>query len=433
MSTCSPVAVIGAGNVGCALAADLALRGVGVRLFNRSPGRLAAIADAGGISVTGQIEGFAALSLVTGSLEQAVEGAGVVAVTVPTASLPAYAAALAEATTDKQLIWLNPGHSGGALYLAAELARAGRGKRAICQLTTASHISRLTGPAAVRVFLRSRASVAALPASRLQACHRRLVALLPGQFGQADSVLEADLANLNPILHPPGMVCNAGWIEATAGKFGFYAEGGGPAVARVMDAIDAERLALARALGVRAVPFAELFRQLGFTAGGQGRAGGAYHAIQHSELIRPIQSPPRLDHRYLHEDVGWGLVPWMHLAAAAGRPVPTLTALTHLAGTINGIDYPREGLTPPAHGASRKDSRSNPRLRQSARRRTSRRARRQILRSGPGAATLAAPVAADPRQRRRAERCTCPRRKTRAARSARADNSARFSHSEFAI
>ena len=35
----------------------------------------------------------------------------------------------------------------------------------------------------------------------------------------------------------------------------------------------------------------------------------------------------------------------MHLAMAAGSPAPTITALTHLAGTINGIDYPREGLT----------------------------------------------------------------------------------------
>jgi opine dehydrogenase len=345
MTACSPVAVIGAGNVGCALAADLGLRGVEVRLFNRSPGRLAAIADAGGITVTGEIEGSAALSLVTGSLEQAVDGAGVVAVTVPAASLPAYAAALARATSGEQLIWLNPGHSGGALYLAAELARAGRGERTICQLTTASHISRLTGPATVRVLLRSRASLAALPASHLHQCRQRLDALLPGQFGQADTVLEADLANLNAILHPPGMVCNAGWIQATAGKFGFYAEGSGPAVARVMDAIDAERLALARALGARAVPFAELFRQLGFTTGGPGHAGSVYHAIQRSELIRPIQSPPQLDHRYLHEDVGWGLVPWMHLAAVAGSPAPAITALTHLAGVINGIDYPRQGLT----------------------------------------------------------------------------------------
>ena len=47
----SPVAVIGAGNVGCTLAGDLTLRGFEVRLFNRSPGRLEAIRAAGGISV----------------------------------------------------------------------------------------------------------------------------------------------------------------------------------------------------------------------------------------------------------------------------------------------------------------------------------------------------------------------------------------------
>jgi opine dehydrogenase len=115
-----------------------------------------------------------------------------------------------------------------------------------------------------------------------------------------------------------------------------------------MDAVDHERLELARA-GVRAVPFAELFHQLGFTTGQGLHGGGAYHAIRRSELIRPLQSPPpRLDHRYLHEDVGWGLVPWMHLATAATSPAPTITALTRLVGMINGIDYPREGLTPNA-------------------------------------------------------------------------------------
>jgi hypothetical protein len=35
----------------------------------------------------------------------------------------------------------------------------------------------------------------------------------------------------------------------------------------------------------------------------------------------------------------------MHLATATGSPAPTITALTHLAGMINGIDYPRQGLT----------------------------------------------------------------------------------------
>ena len=71
----------------------------------------------------GEIEGFARLSLMTDSLAAAVDGADVVALTVPTVSLPTYAAALAETTTPEQVIWLNPGHSGGALFLAAEFDR----------------------------------------------------------------------------------------------------------------------------------------------------------------------------------------------------------------------------------------------------------------------------------------------------------------------
>ncbi len=182
----SPVAVIGAGNVGCALAGDLALRGIDVRLYNRSPERLEAIETAGGISLCGEVEGFAPLGLVTNSLAEAISGAAVVAVTVPTASLPHYASALLEATAPAQLIWLNPGHTGGALYLAERARAYGcRGERTICQLTTASHISRLTGPATVRVFLRSRSSIASLPARDLDRCHERLDALLPGLFGRA--------------------------------------------------------------------------------------------------------------------------------------------------------------------------------------------------------------------------------------------------------
>jgi opine dehydrogenase len=52
-----------------------------------------------------------------------------------------------------------------------------------------------------------------------------------------------------------------------------------------------------------------------------------------------------LDHRYLHEDVGWGLVQWVHLAAAAHVPTPTMEALVVLAGVLNGVDYRRDGLT----------------------------------------------------------------------------------------
>lgn len=138
--TRTQVAVIGAGNVGCALAAHLTLRGIDVRLCNRSRARLQEIRQSGGITVTGAVGGFAAISLLTTEVAQAVHGADVVALTVPTAALPYYAGTLAEDTTDEQLIWLDPGHSGGALYLGTEIRRRRGGHPLVCQLSTASRM-----------------------------------------------------------------------------------------------------------------------------------------------------------------------------------------------------------------------------------------------------------------------------------------------------
>lgn len=62
-------------------------------------------------------------------------------------------------------------------------------------------------------------------------------------------VLNSSLANLNMVLHAPGTILGAAWIEATRGDFTFYVQGMTPGVVRVMQALDAERLAVARAFG----------------------------------------------------------------------------------------------------------------------------------------------------------------------------------------
>jgi len=56
-------------------------------------------------------------------------------------------------------------------------------------------------------------------------------------------------------------------------------------------------------------------------------------------------APPSLAHRYLDEDIPFGLVPLAHLGRLAGVPTPTMDALIHLASVAKGIDYMREGLT----------------------------------------------------------------------------------------
>lgn len=123
--------------------------GIDVRLCNRSGARLQEIRQSGGITVTGAVSGVASISLLTTEVAEAVHSVDVVAVTVPTPALPYYAGPLAETTTDEQLIWLNPGHSGGALYLGTEIRRRRGGHPLVCQLSTASHGSRMAGPATV--------------------------------------------------------------------------------------------------------------------------------------------------------------------------------------------------------------------------------------------------------------------------------------------
>lgn len=340
------VAVIGAGNVGCALAADLTLRGVDVHLCSRSAARLDKIRQAGGITVTGAVEGFAPIAVLTTDPGEALRGADIVAVAVPTPALPHYAAALAESASDDQLIWLDPGHSGGALYLGAELRRRNVVPQPlICQLSTASHGSRMAGPATVGVFALTAASLAAFPGRNLAECHGRVDALLPGQFGAATSVFELDLQNVNPVMHPAQMVCNASWIAATGGDFFMYQEGTGPATARIIEAVDTERIALARRFGVSTLSLVDALARAGYTTIEGAETGNVYEALQAGEQIAHVKAPPMLDHRYLHEDVGWGLVPWVQLASLGRVPTPTMEALITLAGVLNRLDYRRDGLT----------------------------------------------------------------------------------------
>jgi opine dehydrogenase len=67
--------------------------------------------------------------------------------------------------------------------------------------------------------------------------------------------------------------------------------------------------------------------------------------MQESEPNRWMKGPANLDHRYVHEDVGWGLVPWIHLGRVLGVATPTMEALTVIASVANDIDYVRDGLT----------------------------------------------------------------------------------------
>jgi len=341
------VAVLGAGNGGCAAAADLTLRGFDVRLTTRTRETLAPLMDRGGIELVGEAgEGFARIARITPDLREAVEGAEVLLLTVPTTAHGHYARALAPLLKPHQIVMLNPGHTCGGLHLAAALRRHGiTWTVRLCETFTLTYCCRMAGPARVKVTrVATNLLFAAFPGRQRDELLAACRALYPN-LEPADDVLQTAFLNINATEHPPQALLNAGWLEHTRGDYLFYYEGTTPAVGRAIDALDAERVAVARALGLRTMDFYEAFWRAGYTTEAAAGTRSAYRCLQESAPNRWIKGPQSLDHRYMHEDVGHGLVPMAEFGRMAGVPTPVMDAFIRVGSVVNGIDYRREGLT----------------------------------------------------------------------------------------
>jgi opine dehydrogenase len=340
------VAVLGAGHGGCAAAADLGKRGYSVRLHARNAERLAPLRAQDGIEARGIVQGLIPIDLLTTDVGEAVGGADLIMLVVPSVAHGYYARALAPLLDGGQPIFINPGHTGGGLHFLQELRNAGyRGPVRSCETVTLTYITRMEGPGIVNIYsYTKRLRFAALPGREADSLFALVKPLYP-EILQASSVLETGLSNLNAVFHPEGMIMNAGWIQHTGGDFLFYREGFTDAVARATAAVDAERMAVAKALGVPTRPFLDVFYEAGLTTKAARDSGDIARACKESEPNKTIRSPASLDHRYVHEDVGYGLVPIAALGRLAGVATPTIDALIHLAGLAVGIDYSRDGLT----------------------------------------------------------------------------------------
>jgi len=122
--------------------------------------------------------------------------------------------------------------------------------------------------------------------------------------------------------------------------FDHYHQGITPAVARVLEALDGERLSVAAALGI-GLPTAREWLREAYGVDGPD----LYRALQENRAYRGIRAPTDLDTRYLWEDVPTGLVPLASLGELAGVPTPTMRSLIHLASLVHGVDYFRHGRT----------------------------------------------------------------------------------------
>ena len=339
-------AVLGAGHGGLAMAGYLGLREFEVRLYNRTPERLEPIRRRGAIELIAHDgeeipRGVGPLALATSDIEEAIDGADVIMVVVPANGHAWLAEAMAPHLANGQIIVLNPGRTGGALEVHHIFQQKGvTADVIVAETQTFLYASRAVNPAQVQIFrVKNSVPVAAIPAYRTPQAVTALAQAFT-QFIPGDNVIKTGMDNIGAVFHPAVTVLNSARIESTRGAFEYYVEGITPSVAKVLDAIDRERVAVGAAMGFNCMTARE-WLYVAYDAVGQT----LHDAIQANRGYYGITAPPHLQHRYLTEDVPMSLVPIASLGDMVGSPCPTITTIIELANTMHGCDYWETGRT----------------------------------------------------------------------------------------
>jgi opine dehydrogenase len=341
-------AVLGTGNSGQAYAADITLKGYSVNLAEvpEFEDNLQAIEKKGGIEMSGEAgNGFARLNMMTTDLKEAIKGVDIIIVGGSAYAHEPFSKALAHDFEDGQFILFTSNF--GALRFREWMRETGVSTRVTpVESVSLLYATRAPEPGVVNcIGLKTNLPVAALPAGRTKEFLKLIKPVFP-QFVAAENVWTTSVNNVNPIVHPPMVLFNAGRIEATGGKgWNLYADGATECVTQVMQAMDAERMALLGHVCHDGVAFKESFENFyaQYALGKQTLSETLRQSPIHGNPAFP--APSCIDTRYINEDLPFGLAPWSSIGRLWDVPTPNVDAVIRLVSTMLGKDYFVEGLT----------------------------------------------------------------------------------------
>jgi opine dehydrogenase len=329
------IAVLGGGNGSYAAAADLAEQGHEVRFWRRDTEAFAPVLASGSITLK-DINGRRAVKLAhaTTDIGTAVRGAELLVVPTPAFAQIDVARAIAPHVSDGQVVFLPPG-TFGSYVMAKFLHDTGsRAEVTFAETGTLPYLTRKHGPDEIAITIRAkRLPTGAFPAQR----SAHALAVLRRAYPSVEPIedaLSGALMNAGPIIHPPLILMNAGPLEHFP-KWDIHKEGTQPAIRRVTDVLDDERIAVREALGYR--PYHFPLRDHYTTD--RWMYGDAHDRLTESGDWREMIE--LTTHRYMREDVEYGLAFLVSVAEWAGVPCPVARGLLAIGSAVCGADFRR--------------------------------------------------------------------------------------------
>lgn len=344
------IAVLGGGNGSYAAAADFSEAGHEVRLWRRDAEALRDLGETKTLCLR-DFKGSRSvpIAVVTSDIGEAVTGAELIVAPTPAFAQADIARKLAAHLTDGQVIFLPPGTFGS--YLMTKVLRDSGcdAEIMIAETGTLPWLTRKHGPRDVAITTRAtRLPTGVFPARLTEKAIAVISEAFPGAIEPIEDALSGALMNAGPIIHPPLIVMNAGPIEHFD-RWDIHNEGTQPAIRRVHDALDGERIAIREALGYGAphFPLADHYKT----------SNWMYGNLAHDKLVGSGDWHEHLDlksHRYMLEDVGLGLAFLVSVGDWSGTPCPVAAGLLAVAGAASENDFQGEGRTLASLGLAQK-------------------------------------------------------------------------------
>lgn len=331
----SRLAIIGAGAIGLAWAADLVSRGFAVSgLVETDPVRRDALLTRPMLNLTGFLGARDMAMPEMLDMERAGKADWLLVAT--TADRHAdVARALAPYMRSDTVIVLATGYADGSANFRDCLENSAcPAEPLVIELNTTPYLSAIAGPGHVHVAAaKSWLEAAGSDRVRLESQRFLLAKLIPEAEIVPDA-LASSLNNPNPIAHVPAYIANLETARggAPAGERGgaFYLDDFvTPQINRDRAVLDQERLNVMKAHGLRAILRADFSL----------RAYGTPPARE--------KTPPRIANtfpsRMMDEDVPCGLVPIERMGIAAGLETPMMTKMIDLMSRAAGVDWRAKG------------------------------------------------------------------------------------------
>jgi opine dehydrogenase len=349
------VAVLGGGNGSFAAAGDLGLAGHEVRLWRRDARLVAAHRAAGGSIIVKDFRGRHETrpALITDDIAAAIGGAELILCPAPAPAQADIARQLAPHLASGQVVFLPPGTFGSFVFAKAMRAVGNRADVAFAETGTLPWLTRKHQEYEVAITIRAkRLPTGVFPLRLAEPALAVLGAAFPDAIEPCGDALSGALMNAGPIIHPPLITMNAAPLEHFD-RWDIHKEGTQAAVRRVTDALDGERIAVREGLGYGAphFPLADHYAREG-DEWMYGR--GSHDKLTESGDWR--ENIVLTKHRYMLEDVRFGLSLLGSAGEYAGVATPLARAFLAIGSAICGEDFMQTGRTFESLGISGLDA-----------------------------------------------------------------------------